>query len=236
MKLEKIDRRQVKHQAKALMSTNRKKFIMLNLPSIIMTILYFSVVYSLAYRVTASGSAAEVIQAGGLVTMTPRIEVIMMGTQLFMAMVQTGVRYTSLDYARNPKLEINPFSNAFQVFSGKYFIPVILMWLLADILVQAGMSLLIIPGIYLYLVLSQQYFIFKDGNSGEQKIGVISSMLNSGLVIKRFKWDLLILDISFIGWDILNVVTFGLLSFWLLPYKNLSYSVFYQRLIEAKRV
>lgn len=234
MNLKKIDRRQVKNQAKLTISSDRKKFIMLNLPAVVITILYFIGVYLTAYTITSTGVTEEALQGSIINIMTPRFEIIMMGIQLFIAMIQNGIQYTSLDYVRDPRTEVKSLRDAFQVFTGKYFVPVIAMWLLTDILIQAGMSLFIVPGIYIYLVLSQQYFIFKDGNSGEQKLGFFSAMLNSGLIVKGYKWDYLILVLSFLGWDILNVFTFGVLSIWLLPYKNLSYAIFYQRLIEVK--
>lgn len=38
---------------------------------------------------------------------------------------------------------------------------------------------------------------------------------------KGMKWDLFILDLSFIGWSILSSMTLGLLDIWLMPYKTL---------------
>ena len=32
------------------------------------------------------------------------------------------------------------------------------------------------------------------------------------------KWDLFVLDLSFIGWSLLSTLTMGLLDIWLLPY------------------
>ena len=38
---------------------------------------------------------------------------------------------------------------------------------------------------------------------------------------RGMKWDLFVLDLSFIGWSILSAFTAGLLSIWLLPYMSL---------------
>ena len=38
---------------------------------------------------------------------------------------------------------------------------------------------------------------------------------------RGMKWDLFILDLSFIGWNILSSLTMGLLNIWLLPYMTL---------------
>lgn len=52
------------------------------------------------------------------------------------------------------------------------------------------------------------------------------------------KADLFILELSFIGWQILNVFTLGIGSFWLTPYMNAAYTAFYRdiagpRIIDA---
>ena len=36
------------------------------------------------------------------------------------------------------------------------------------------------------------------------------------------KFDLFVLDLSFIGWDILSSITMGLLNIWLAPYKTVA--------------
>lgn len=38
---------------------------------------------------------------------------------------------------------------------------------------------------------------------------------------KGMKWDLFVLDLSFIGWSALSSMTLGLLDIWLMPYKTL---------------
>ena len=44
--------------------------------------------------------------------------------------------------------------------------------------------------------------------------------------------DLFCLQLSFIGWAILSALTLGIGNFWLNPYMNMSYAVFYRRLQE----
>ena len=42
------------------------------------------------------------------------------------------------------------------------------------------------------------------------------------------KMDLFILDLSFIGWDLLCVLTLGIGYLWLNPYRSMAYTVFYR--------
>ena len=44
------------------------------------------------------------------------------------------------------------------------------------------------------------------------------------------KMDLFALYLSFIGWFILVVISFGLLSFYVIPYLQMSLAVFYQNI------
>ena len=48
-----------------------------------------------------------------------------------------------------------------------------------------------------------------------------------------FKWQLFVLDMSFIGWNILEVLTLGVLQIWVRPYLNQTNVAFFQ---EIKRV
>lgn len=53
-------------------------------------------------------------------------------------------------------------------------------------------------------------------------------------MMNGYKWKLFCLDLSFIGWDILNICTLGVLSLWLAPYKTAAYTHFYEDLKEAR--
>lgn len=44
------------------------------------------------------------------------------------------------------------------------------------------------------------------------------------------KMDYFILELSFIGWSILSVFTFGILMIWLVPYMQVTYANFYNEI------
>ena len=48
------------------------------------------------------------------------------------------------------------------------------------------------------------------------------------------KWRLFCLDLSFIGWYLLCILTLGILSLWVTPYHNAARAEFYQSLISGK--
>lgn len=57
----------------------------------------------------------------------------------------------------------------------------------------------------------------------------------SSNLMDGYKWNLFCLEVSFIGWAILNVFTLGIGSLWLNPYMNVSRAAFYRRITWEKR-
>lgn len=45
------------------------------------------------------------------------------------------------------------------------------------------------------------------------------------------KWDLFLLDLSFIGWYLLGIVSLGIGLLWVLPYYNSARVKFYEQLV-----
>ena len=53
-------------------------------------------------------------------------------------------------------------------------------------------------------------------------------------LMRGHKWQLFVLDLSFIGWLLLSFVTFGLASLWVAPYIAASRAEFYQELVKSQ--
>ena len=51
------------------------------------------------------------------------------------------------------------------------------------------------------------------------KIGAVQAMDISKIMTRGHKMDLLIMDLSFLGWTILCALTFGIGLIWLVPYR-----------------
>ena len=59
------------------------------------------------------------------------------------------------------------------------------------------------------------------------ELSPLAAIRQSKVMMRGYKLDFFILNLSFIGWAILAVFTFGILYFWLLPYMNVTYAKFY---------
>lgn len=89
-----------------------------------------------------------------------------------------------------------------------------------------GCILLLIPGIIMRYAYAMTPYIL------EQKPGfeITKAMRASRKVMKKHKWQLFKLRLSFLGWDILSIITFGLGYIFVRPYKEAAETVFYNEI------
>lgn len=97
--------------------------------------------------------------------------------------------------------------------------------ILVSIVVGVGYILLIVPGIILAFGLSQTMYIILDN----PKIGTIDAMKQSYEMMKGCKMEYFVLSLSFMGWVILGIFTFGILYLWLIPYMSIAQANFYNK-------
>ena len=82
---------------------------------------------------------------------------------------------------------------------------------------------LIVPGIIAAFSYSQIYFILTDDDT----LSVEEVLAKSKKMMDGYKMDLFILQLSFIGWALLCVLTLGIGFFFLAPYVQVSLANFY---------
>ena len=90
--------------------------------------------------------------------------------------------------------------------------------------------LLIVPGIIATYRYSMAHFILAEnpGMTASEAISASKEMTHGQ------KLELFILDLSFIGWDILSALTLGIGSLWLNPYRSMTFACFYRSLSPKK--
>ncbi len=129
-----------------------------------------------------------------------------------------GLRTFTLSISRNltPKLD--------QLFSGfKEFENSFVAYLLVTVFTLLWSLLLIIPGIIAALSYSMTFFIIADDKSvrGREAINRSKVMMDGN------KMKLLTLNLRFIGWALLCILTLGIGFLWLIPYMQVSLAKFY---------
>lgn len=118
--------------------------------------------------------------------------------------------------------------NIEDAFSGfRNFINALGLLLWQQLWVLLWSLLLIIPGIIKAYSYSMCFYILADNPD----IGIREALNESKRITQGYKMDLFILDLSFLGWGILSVLTLGIGFFWLVPYMQVTMGNAYRRLV-----
>ncbi|GAA0057560.1 hypothetical protein ScFU53_12250 [Streptococcus canis] len=99
-------------------------------------------------------------------------------------------------------------------------------------LVLGALLTLVGFGIYVnrYYAYSLAEYILYDKVKEGAYLGSVAAIETSVAMMKGYKWKLFLLQLSFIGWFLLNLLTLGLLTIYLLPYFTTANVIFYDRL------
>lgn len=137
--------------------------------------------------------------------------------------LQYGFDNAMLSAARQ---EGYPFSNSFAFFRRDYSrsVPALLLVGLAEI--GLGIITLGIGAIYLQYAYAMVPFLLRDYPT----LSATEAMRTSRQMMRGHKWDLFLLDLTFIGWFFLAVCTFGIGFLWLAPYVSAAHAHFYEDL------
>lgn len=114
-------------------------------------------------------------------------------------------------------------------FIGKVF-PILAITLLTVIFTLLGCILFIIPGIIAAFSFSMVYLIYAE----DQSLNAMDYLDKSREMMKGYKWDYFVFGLSFIGWIIVAVLTFGIGLVFVLPYVTVAEVVYYDELKKLK--
>lgn len=158
------------------------------------------------------------------------VELIVSGV---LGLIGLGISFTLLDVLRRPDRKIRPLKDAFRLFNGKDFVPVALIGIIQYIFIVLWTLLLIIPGIIKGYSYSQAFYIYKDLSDKpmNEKTSALSYISESRQLMNGNKGRLFYIDLSFIGWHILAILTLGLGYLFLNPYIAMTKAAFYRDLV-----
>lgn len=149
-----------------------------------------------------------------------------LGTLIFSLIILYPLRYgietAFLQFYRTEESDIT--TKMFQAF--KNIGRAIGVILLQTIFIFFWTILLIIPGIIKSYAYAMTIYIAYD----HPEWGADECIRESMKMMQGYKWKLFLLDLSFIGWFLLCLLTFGLGFFLLLPYIQTSHAAFYEEL------
>lgn len=125
---------------------------------------------------------------------------------------------------RNHREESVDLENLFDGFRGGRYTRVFCALFLVRLFTFLWTLLLIIPGIMKAFSYALTPYILLD----EPELTARQAIARSCEIMQGRRWKLFCLSLSFIGWGILSLLTFGIGFLWLAPYMNASIAAFYE--------
>ena len=114
------------------------------------------------------------------------------------------------------------FGNLFDGFA--IFLRVLWLTILLFVFVFLWSLLLVVPGIIAIYKYRLAMYLLLD----HPEMSPYQCIRDSGKMMSGHKWQLFVLDLSFLGWYILLIIPFT--TIWVTPYTQLTYAIFYDNL------
>ena len=146
---------------------------------------------------------------------------LVMGVIYFILGSFVGVGYAKFNLNLVDKKE-TAFETLFEYFS--YWRTTAVMRLLRGLYVFLWSLLFIIPGIVAGFSYAMTDYIMAEN----PELTASEAIEQSKTMMMGNRWRLFCLQFSFIGWDILATLAFGIGHLWLTPYKQAAYAAFYR--------
>lgn len=99
----------------------------------------------------------------------------------------------------------------------------IIFTFLANLFTSLWSLLFVVPGIIKACSYSQALYIIAE----DPEIGALEAINRSKAMMDGHKMEYFVLGLSFIGWNLLACLTFGILYIWLIPYMQTTMANFY---------
>ena len=133
--------------------------------------------------------------------------------------VQLGYSRFLLDMHDGKEAEVSDLFSQFDRFGDGFCLN-----LLRGIFIFLWSLLLVIPGIVASFSYSMAHFIMVENPN----MTASEALKASKELMDGHKWDLFCLNLSFIGWILLCILTLGIGYLWLEPYMNAAHAAFYR--------
>lgn len=124
-----------------------------------------------------------------------------------------------LNVARDRKVEIGDLFAGFNKLGRAWW-----MSFLIGLFTSLWSLLLVVPGIVKSYSYSMAYYVLADHPEMTAREAIKESMR----IMDGHKMELFVLHLSFIGWQLLSLVTFGLSTFYVTPYMSATVANFYE--------
>lgn len=108
----------------------------------------------------------------------------------------------------------------------KGFLRIVLTYFVVCVYILLWTCLLIVPGIIKSIAYAQTFFILAE----DDMITPSSAIRKSQNMMRGYKMQYFLLNLRFIGWTLLSILTLGVGFIWLIPYMMTAFAGFYNEL------
>lgn len=141
--------------------------------------------------------------------LVPVASVLAMGQFVLRGSISIGHDRFCLKLVDGEQAQFEDLFSAFDIFGSAFVLN-----LLIALKVFAWSLLFVIPGI----IAAYRYRFAYYNLCENPDMGVMEALNMSKAQTNGFKWQLFVLDLSFLGWQLLCALTLGILSIWVQPY------------------
>ncbi|MGT2933574.1 DUF975 family protein [Streptococcus catagoni] len=217
-------RAELKKEAKAALKGNWKWAILVTIvPTFVLAVIYVILSGILSW----SGVDLDAERMNPLAISLTVILYLLFG--LLEIGLATGVYKASIDLIRNQKKGAK--ETIFYGFKEGRYSKFFILNLLIAIFVYLWSLLLVIPGMIKSYSYAQSFYVLIDRLEAGLETSATEPITKSRHLMNGYKWKFFVLELSFIGWIILTVLTFGIGFIWLYPYMLVTSAAFYEDLL-----
>ena len=214
-----MDRKEIKELAKSKIKGN--------LWNLLWPILLIGAVEGIITRIfTPAGTSTLDYTTNTMPQMSPGAALIVALVGIICGIATIAYNKYVLNFVRDGKMDYNDILNCIK----EKWLNILVAELLVGILIFLASLLFVIPGIILALAYSMVTYLVVD-----TELSSVDAMKKSREMMKGYKWDYFVFELSFIGWIILGIFTLGILYIWLIPYMQVASVLYYEKLLAKQK-
>ena len=146
-------------------------------------------------------------------------------SSLVVGLISAGYIKYILNFVRTGKFDTKEI---IETIKAKW-LNILIAGILSSIIIGLCCVLFVIPGIIMALAYAFVMFLVIDTDvSGSDSLKASREMM------KGYKWDYFVFQLSFLGWALLVPFTLGILLIWLYPYITVANAIYYDKLKNKK--
>lgn len=163
----------------------------------------------------------------GLLKLDKNVYNIVLGVLSFCAsFIETGFMFAYakyiLSFIRGEKFDWNDVKE----YTKKHMVRAFVISFVVGLIIIGCSILLVIPGIIAAIGLT----FYEEVAVDNEDLGTMDVIKKAWAITNGHKMDIFVFTLSFIGWEILASLTFGILYIWLMPYIVVATAMVYEKL------